>query len=777
MSDTLSATLGKNFKQIVDLLYSNSEGFINYFSLGPNKPNLGIMEIDPNELTTFDARFIMDVAKAFRIIDSNEKSENSNNLDDPHIESFYNDIILKDRNFYGRFFDLIEKESGNGFSFDAPGINDKNAKELKQSYYLHVKLDDRKPNDSGFIGNEVQTGGVHVYDMPFVTLLPDKLPNNIQFIMIPDGLITRPTGFTLQDIFFDYYNNIPLKFNFVNENPGGPTLPSGTGGPTLPSGTGGPTLPSGTGGPLAPGGPGAPPAPPTGYTPAFQALLAAIGTGEELPAFSDAWKKSELSLSEHLLKSQSKWVRDGYKYNKTDDDQHDEDNCVFIKNFDKNPTKCLKFFEECLKSTDATFEKDCGALLTYQFDFTTNPGINSVIEKIEKIDPMIAFMILKKFKFGSHLDTEPTDPLPNFQRYKVQSVASWLEELWNEVERCIHPSAPAMGVCDPRPLKDQLGPTISKKLIVMAKDPNQHGFFTYLDILVNWVNANPQVLNPEEVLKPVGVSYPYPPEDKSLFMYQWKNPYKPAEFRLRGLYCGLERLKGSIINDLAGYNGSTMLSNIVNMPVGIQMPFSRTGFSNAVPMYNTVPLVGGAGGLYETERELANINSANGYVFFKQIYDEINGIMEQLKNQTKLTIGSKSATDISAKLDKYKQTEEEIRKMLLNLVKRYQLYQASRGYVDSFRQNDKDFETILNKHSNLLGLTSAYNRRSNNLIDILQTVISTVLRKLDEGQGMNYAQYGQPYSYPQYGIPYYYSQYERPLTMGYQHRNSFQKRF
>ncbi len=477
------------------------------------------------------------------------------------------------------------------------------------------------------------------------------------------------------------------------------------------------------------------------------------------PASKPGWKENEDKLTEHMLRSASEWVREGDNFVRRDKNGNAIDDvpvnsCAFI---DINARECLDFLDQCAFSTDPNFPAACAQLLDAPFQ--TNPGINNLREQIVKINPKVAFAILRQFKFASYLAEETTDPFKGFRRYKVQSVGSWLEELYSNSDRCAKPVAPVQGQCDPRTLRDQLGANIADIIIQMSKEPSKYPFFTYLDMLVEWVNANPQVLNPEEIKNP-SVKSNYPDINNSFRTYDYLNPYKPADVRLRNVSCGLERLKSSIVNELAGYNAPALISNITNIPLGIEMPLNRSAFINPYPVSSvglgTFPMLGGYS--HNVEQELQNISSQYGYNLFEQIYKDLTGTLNSLQDR-KIKLSPDTQNRIEQKLSNFKKLEDELRKSMVNIIEKNKLYQASRGYVNAYIVPDDKLAEVITKHSNLLNLSSAYNRRSINLIDLFQTLTRAILGKLEVPATGSVTGNVTGIAKP--------STYDRPITMGY----------
>lgn len=491
------------------------------------------------------------------------------------------------------------------------------------------------------------------------------------------------------------------------------------------------------------------------------------------------WKEHESRLSEHILKVASQWERDGDIFVKRDQfgnviDQQMEDSCSLI-NLANGPQQCFDFLSTCASSVTDN-PTDCRKLLEFEF-LTKDPPLNALKDTVIKIDPSIAFNVLRKFRFASNLVEEPRYPIPGFKRFKVQSVESWLKELFEGTDRCKGPGVPR-DPCDPRPLSEQLGEEMTKLLRYMAGNSKYAPFFNYLNILVEWVNANPQVLNKEEAKEGFQFYHRYPDVNKNFNIYDYQNPYKPADVRIRTMVCGLERLKTSILNELTGVSGATIISNIANNPLDIQNPLNRNMFPTAIPVASVIAQARMAGG--GIEDELSGVNYQYGYALFYNIYKYLIETMDTMANprrpaqqqptivvqvtpqqiqqqsqaqQTQATLpfrlAGKTRDGIEVKLENFKVAEDELRDSLIKLVRRNQLYQASRGHINAYNIPDENLAAVLAKHSNLLGLSRAYNNKALNLIEIFQTINRAILSKLQEAEG-------RPSQYP-----------SRPMSMEY----------
>lgn len=447
------------------------------------------------------------------------------------------------------------------------------------------------------------------------------------------------------------------------------------------------------------------------------------------------FKDDESKMREFMLKQKSKWVRDDdnqfyfvrYENGKAVDEQLTS-MCVYIN---KSASECSNFFATCALSNDEEFPTACDEIINNR-DFLVNIAPNKIAEEIVKMNPIFAFSILKRFNFGFSKETG-SDPFVGFNRYRVESVGNWIKDMQNdEINKVFGKNA-----------KD-----------IIARICKNNNLLNYLSILVDWVNANPQVLNPEEGTIP-SFSVSYPNTDKSFNLYGYVNPYKTINRRLLDLTSCFARLKSSIGNRMLGHDGNAILNNISMNRADIRMPYNREAFLYAVP-YETLGvtlktnLSGGFSDPYSP------LNSNSSYEYFFDIYKMLLETMEQIQN-SKIRLSDKSRTKINEKLNELKVLEDQIYAKLKILTEQNALYRASYGYINAYEIPAANMPAIIQKHSNLLGLTSRYNRKAINLIDILNTISNALLTKYGDSLVSTESKYRRPLSasYPEYSATSY----------------------
>ncbi|MEM0354135.1 MAG: hypothetical protein QXW79_01000 [Thermoplasmata archaeon] len=622
------------------------------------------------------------------------------NLADPKVYDFYKNVVTKDVGFYSRFFNLVRKDEF-GNEVEIPDL--KHALNVQEQERLKYRL-----NIIKLIGwkilQGIQRGGVTgiIGDIALIQYIPAYNPNlDIGNIWIDNVrsisrsyLSSNPEALAniARSIYYgsDYTVTVPTDPTPIKINMLPITKFISTFG--------------------------------THYdmSAILKKLLASPLDG---PRITSSWLEHEIKLQEHLLRSRSEWIREGDTFVRVDKQGNRieeilEDNCAFIKN---SVQECIQFLTSCALARDGSknIPNECKDFVN--FDFEINPPIQTLINKIVKINPKVAFGILKKFGFGSYLSEVKYGPTRKLRLFKVQSVGSWLREMEKECS----PSCSQRSIS----LRKYLGDDFADLILNMARDPSKRAFFDYLDILVEWVNANPQVLN-KEITKDQypGLETSYPRTSERFNIYQYFNPYKPAEVRLRGIVCGLERLRTSILNGTSGINGTSVISNIAMTPSNIELPLSRT--TVITPLTFTSPVLMTGGSIFSVQEELGNIKTLYGYKFFGQIYSDLENMMKGLTRSMRLS--SETKKNIDEKLSKIKVLEEELWNNINSLIKWYEVFRVSQGNVDISGIPESDLPAILEKHSNLLQLSTAYNKRAINLIELFKTIAEAVLRKAEE---------------------------------------------
>ncbi|XWV26270.1 hypothetical protein QJ857_gp0805 [Tupanvirus soda lake] len=129
-------------------------------------------------------------------------------------------------------------------------------------------------------------------------------------------------------------------------------------------------------------------------------------------------------------------------------------------------------------------------------------------------------------------------------------------------------------------------------------------------------------------------------------------------------------------------------------------------------------------------------NNLYGYSMLSQIYENILNAITNYPFSYNFKIKDNINTEIKNKLERLKKAEDDLRDALKNEQLKKQLQTASRGYIDPDRIPDKYLPSVLEKHSNLLGLTNTYNTKVKNLVNILQKINDVVYEKTGGQYGL-----------------------------------------
>jgi hypothetical protein len=272
------------------------------------------------------------------------------------------------------------------------------------------------------------------------------------------------------------------------------------------------------------------------------------------------WIENEHRVTTELLRSKNRWMRKENTFVLYDENGKqvavkDDDNCALIN---RRGDECRALVYSCVNG-------NCEDLLNVDFNFTSN--VNHTMKEVQKMNPMVALTILDKYCFGFLYKEVRFSP--NYKRKVVQTLDEWLNELQMTPAPVRCAAEPSTGkVVQGTPgcgtLADQLGPVKLNAIKTMMNDPTKKSFFTYLEILSNWVNANPTVLNKYEN-ENANTNLKHAKNDPSFNLYNSARPYSKS-VGTRGVQCGLREIAESQLSEGNGYGiGNTVrtISNII----------------------------------------------------------------------------------------------------------------------------------------------------------------------------------------------------------------------
>ncbi|AYV77156.1 MAG: hypothetical protein Barrevirus15_4 [Barrevirus sp.] len=324
---------------------------------------------------------------------------------------------------------------------------------------------------------------------------------------------------------------------------------------------------------------------------------------------------------------------------------------------------CKKFIFECLLSQDPDSLNKCLASLRLGADF-----FNVATSDIKNIHPVLALRILQQFGFRKY---QKYDPQAGQQLWKVESVKHWLENYM----------AKKFNVKDIRS---------------MIKQPDQHYLMTYLDLLSQYVNANPAILNKgytgtsEEV---VGV-------------------YQPSDLgKALGLSVAVDRR--SLASDLGRLGANMRLMSASRQPIFVPQqgrqfmatPFGSSltpGVSMLVPpqmqMGQMGLMMGGGSGHCEQVASIF-IQNNGGSAMLQQF---LNSAIQKLERKGK-KLNSKDRERIDQYLAKNKEIEKELVKTYCYIDEYNQLLDMFGDTAGAKNLSKETLMQLVNRQESLIG--------------------------------------------------------------------------
>lgn len=390
--------------------------------------------------------------------------------------------------------------------------------------------------------------------------------------------------------------------------------------------------------------------------------------------------------------------------------------------------ECTSFLQNCALNKDPTFNEECD-IIVKKFQFGDLRS-QDVADEVLKMNPKVAYMILKKFHFGEIIQDDTLPSGKTIKRYKMQKVTDWVKTVSTYKNYFRDNEA------------------LIKDIIANVN------LLKYLSILVEWVNANPQVMNMEEDMDgnfKIGLKIKKAEDSYNTYTYYNYNKEQTGIDALRSGLCGLQRMKNGIINQTLGVQPQNTINNLA-ASIRIQAPLNTYAFQTAMPGFGFnlnqgIPsrefMFGGG----ELDEQLSS------YLLFKNIFEGISKTTEGIKLRStaegtgvrKIKISPKTDTEIQKKLLKFKTAEEELRKSLKLLILKNKLYFASEGAIYPFKiENDDDFIKVLQKHPEFgvvydkyKSNAQDYNTQATKLVDVFQTIYRAIIGKFEEGSVTN----------------------------------------
>lgn len=451
---------------------------------------------------------------------------------------------------------------------------------------------------------------------------------------------------------------------------------------------------------------------------------------EKAAAEAIAWKSKDYNISVDLWAARTRWNLEGdkmvYRDEKGDVKNVSSDSlCGLIK---ASGVECADLLRNCSQSGD------CAALMDMEFE--TDIPMTEMTKIVMDIPPTQAFDILQHYKFGE-FDAVADKVLPGLIRYEVQSVDSWLAALMSDTDRCTGApvSSASSSSTGPTPpgcgsLSQQLGRAKTEKILKMAKDPSKKGFFTYLHILVNWVNANHILLNPQE-LSNRPAEFGEPPADSRFKMHNhYGSQFGMGRPNRSSITCGMMELLSNHEdeNNISfRHNPIASIQAMKSLP-DLNMPFSRSAFLGPIPNVHL-----NASGFVFGGSNALNYNITNSRAFGTKAYTKaIEELQRMLLGQRGPTakFNSNSQAHIQSKLDIMRNANDQLSAASKDLAESVYYYKKFQGKLDTF----SNLEDIKKKQYLLMDRSKQYNDSLSGVGEII-TRLAAALEGVQLPQG------------------------------------------
>ena len=631
------------------------------------KKYLAIEKIKPvGEKVITDVLKKIDVEKEYERVD-----KGVGNYKIPAVKKFVADTLVKNRTFYAKIFDLI-KVSEPKKKMDILTMKIQDIPEGKEGEYKLIgKL--QEPTQMG--GYMIQMAGAG---------------SRLAFFVIFEAVT-----FNGQKL------SVILPIIYAN-----PTNPSSVSGVNVPQ----PSRPQ----PQPPQPPRRPQQPPQNQT-LYQWLM----DPDRLDANGvPGWAKKEEELSQALLvtKRDKIWEYKGSDYNPKKDAGFAaidgiKNTCGFVQN---NSADCMAALERCLLSTQLDVG-NCENLLDLSYKNITN---TEAIELVSKMDPRLSFEILRAFHFGWYVEKSVAGRLKGLSVYKVEPLRDWIKEFITEQKnkKCFGKAGTVFSQnCNS--ISHHLGPAITKKIKDMINDPDvtKHGFLKFLGYLVDWVNANPTVLNSE-------IDFGAKPLQNILGSVATIN----IGYNVTGNTAENVSKMECAINNLQKINARRQphdFVSMVQMARNVKMQFNRNMVANPHGVYR-MNMTGGIAGVYDA---MLNADASFVRAIYGSIPGKLQGLLRSVGNyaMTDKTIGK-----FNDKLNKMIECEKTIKKLSRDFMRNIEINKASNGVIDVSGRSDKDVKKLMEKHGLIQSEHENMTRYTGNFLNAASAVLNVASEKI-----------------------------------------------
>lgn len=278
--------------------------------------------------------------------------------------------------------------------------------------------------------------------------------------------------------------------------------------------------------------------------------------------------------------------------------------------------KCTKFMFECLLSNDENALDQCISNLQVK------GFANAAVDDIKNLHPILALRILQQFGFHKY---KVHDSQAGFAIYKVESVDSWIKNY----------------------LTKHFAP---QKLGELLNNGPSQPLFQYLNLMAQFVNANPAILNKGfsgKSREAVGIPV--------LTEFANKLGLKPEQINKATRIYELNRLRNHLVWATPNIRSNVLRSPFGTFTPGVSMMQSRSGFGGLTNMM--------MGGGDKCDNVYAKLNNSGQVLGSTLIEKYLNAVILDFNHRGK-SLDSQDERRMKDRVAQLKKLEDDLMKTL-----------------------------------------------------------------------------------------------------------------
>lgn len=127
-------------------------------------------------------------------------------------------------------------------------------------------------------------------------------------------------------------------------------------------------------------------------------------------------------------------------------------------------------------------------------------------------------------------------------------------------------------------------------------------------------------------------------------------------------------------------------------------------------------------------------NNISNTAMISAIYRDIAQTFGHVPLSNQVQLSNNTHTSIQNKILHLEKLEKELKEEFKKQQLKQELLRASHGHIDLSNVSDDDIPEVLEKHSNLIGMISGYNKQTQDILNILQQINDVTKNYATNGQ-------------------------------------------